>query len=117
MNVKLPADLPLTPGRDLRLDLVAQAETGPRAELHESLHLAGATYMTHLTTDKPLYQPGETVYFRSLTLDRASLKPAAEPLHIQFTVRDPMGVEAPVVVGNGQVNRSSTATSAQTPRR
>ena len=32
-----------------------------------------ATYLAHLYTDKPMYQPGETVRFRSLTLERFSL--------------------------------------------
>lgn len=31
-----------------------------------------------VTTDKPLYQPGQTIHIRTLTLDRASLRPAAE---------------------------------------
>jgi hypothetical protein len=31
-----------------------------------------------VTTDKPLYQPGQTIHIRTLTLDRSSLRPAAE---------------------------------------
>ena len=89
-----------TPNRDLYpRSRRPSGPTAPKAELREELKLATPVYVTHLTTDKPLYQPGEIVRFRSLTLDRASLKPAAEPLTIQFVVRDPLGAETPIVAG------------------
>jgi uncharacterized protein YfaS (alpha-2-macroglobulin family) len=33
---------------------------------------------TLLTTDKPLYQPGQTIHIRALTLSQPSMKPLAE---------------------------------------
>jgi hypothetical protein len=106
LNLKLPPNLPLTSGRDLALDVVAQADTGRRAELRERLHLASPVYVTHLDTDKPLYQPGETVFYRSLTLDRFSLKPAAEPLHLRYFLRNPLGTETPVAEGSSLVTQA-----------
>jgi uncharacterized protein YfaS (alpha-2-macroglobulin family) len=43
-----------------------------------------------LTTDKPKYQPGQTIHVRSLTLLRPDLKPAADSNAV-FTVTDPKG--------------------------
>ena len=50
-------------------------------------------YLTHLATDKPMYRPGETVHYRSLTLERFSLKPVQEELRLQFTITGPQGDE------------------------
>jgi hypothetical protein len=99
VTVKLPPTLPLTPNRNLVLEVAAERMGGPKAILREQLKIAAPVYVTHLATDKPLYQPGEVVHFRSLTLDRATLKPADEPLIVQFVVRDPLGAEAPLVAG------------------
>ena len=43
--------------------------------LQGKVQLTAPVYLTHLTTDKPMYQPGETVRFRSLTW--TALTPAA----------------------------------------
>ena len=42
LALKLPADLPLTPGRELFLDVVAKRDDGPQSELHERLPLLSA---------------------------------------------------------------------------
>ncbi|MCS3919644.1 MG2 domain-containing protein [Fervidibacter sacchari] len=43
-----------------------------------------------LTTDKPIYQPSQTVHIRALCLTKPDLKPAAD-LPCTFEVRDPKG--------------------------
>jgi hypothetical protein len=43
-----------------------------------------------LTTDKPIYQPSQTIYIRALCLTKPDLKPAAN-LPCTFEVRDPKG--------------------------
>lgn len=98
-KLHLPADIPLTADRGLYLELLAQGEAGPKSQLREKLQLAVPNYFTHLTTDKPLYQRGETVFFRSLTLDRFSLKPPPHDFHVQFVIEDPKKVEHVVVTG------------------
>ena len=60
--------------------------------------------MTHLATDKPLYKPGETVYFRSLTLDRATFKPPETRTCARVPHTKPGGKPEPIVV-NGEVLR------------
>ena len=48
--------------------------------------------LTPLTTDKPLYQPGEVVHFRSLTLERHSLRPVVqEEFRLLYTLTTPTG--------------------------
>lgn len=47
-------------------------------------------YQVYLTTDKPVYQPGQTVHMRALVLDRMSLKPSVNH-PIQFEVLDAKG--------------------------
>lgn len=93
MTLKLPVDLPLTPDRDLALEIAATARDGGKAELQQKLALAAPVYLAHLTTDKPLYQPGETVRFRALLLDRFKLEPPKENLTLTLTVLDPSGAE------------------------
>ncbi len=43
-----------------------------------------------LTTDKPVYQPGQTIHLRSLSLKKPSLKPIAGE-EVVFSIRDPKG--------------------------
>ena len=57
-------------------------------------------YVTHLTTDKPMYQPGETIYFRSLTLERFSLKPPRVDLHLIYELRRPN--QGPEILAQGR---------------
>jgi hypothetical protein len=98
-SLKLPADLPLKPNNDLFLEVTAKGDAGPKSELREQLKLALPVFVTHLATDKPLYQPGETVYFRSLTLERFSLKPSLGDFNLQFVVQDPKQTESAIVSG------------------
>jgi hypothetical protein len=88
----LPPDLPVRPGAELALVLEADVDGIP-AQVHEHLTLAFPEYITHLTTDRPMYRPGEVVHFRSLTLERYSLQPAAEELNLRYRITTPSGGE------------------------
>ncbi len=88
-RVKLPADLPVPAGSQPTLFVSARRENGSQVELREEMQLAAPVYVTHLEIDKPMYQLGETVRFRSLTLDRFSLKPPQEDLNLQFFLASP----------------------------
>ncbi len=94
-RVTVPPDLDLRADRRVNLVISARGEGGRQAELSERLELSRPVYLTHLATDKPMYQLGETVRFRSLTLDRFSLKPAAEDLRLVYTVTLPSGEVRP----------------------
>ncbi|HTK77047.1 MAG TPA: zf-HC2 domain-containing protein, partial [Gemmataceae bacterium] len=101
-SLKLPPDLPLTPKRELFLEVTAEGEAG-KAQLREQVQLAVPQFMTHVTTDKPMYQPGETVHFRSLTLDRFTLKPPADDFALQYVIRDSKQTETVLGAGVSRV--------------
>ena len=51
-----------------------------------SLDIPRTRTITYLTTDRPVYRPGETIYFRSLTLNRRSLQPVSG-FPVEFTLK------------------------------
>ncbi|HET6572997.1 MAG TPA: alpha-2-macroglobulin family protein [Fimbriiglobus sp.] len=94
-DLSLPASLweRVTPGAELFLTLTAtDAATKEKAAVTESFRLLEPVYTTFLATDKPMYRPGETVYFRSLTLDRARFLPPARDLNLTFKLIGPNGL-------------------------
>jgi hypothetical protein len=88
-NFDLPRDIPVKPKMDLALEIFSDKNKNAPIEVREHLTLAAPEYVTHLYTDRPMYRPGETVHFRSLTLDRFNLKPAQEDLRLRFHITDP----------------------------
>ncbi len=90
-----PLELPLAfwqttkPGAELFLEVAALAADERKGILNERIPLARPVYVTHLQTDKPLYRPGETIRFRSLTLDRASLQPPPNDQFLKFKLARP----------------------------
>jgi hypothetical protein len=98
-QLTLPRDLPLKPGTELTLEVQAKGANDQQGQLRETLKLVAPLYLTHLTTDKPMYQPGEVVHFRSLTLERFSLKPAPQDLHVVYTITKPGGAKENLVDG------------------
>ncbi|MHB9138129.1 MAG: MG2 domain-containing protein, partial [Victivallaceae bacterium] len=49
-----------------------------------------SVYKAMLTSDKPMYQPGQTIHLRSLTLNTTDLHPAPEN-NVNFKIHDPNG--------------------------
>jgi anti-sigma factor RsiW len=99
-NLTLPADLPLKPQGPLTLVVSANRLGGVQsAQVSEKLNLAAPVYVTHLDTDKPMYQPGEIVHYRSLTLERFSLKPAQEDLRLTYELVTPTGGKQTLIQG------------------
>ncbi|CAM3210215.1 A-macroglobulin complement component [Corallococcus sp. ZKHCc1 1396] len=79
----------LTLGFTAPLVLLAPSVLAARATTRS---LGGADrYLTHVTTDKPLYRPGEQVLARGLMLEALSRKPYAGSLQAQLEVRGPRG--------------------------
>ncbi|MCO6458097.1 MAG: hypothetical protein J5I93_22565 [Pirellulaceae bacterium] len=100
---------PVFVSSELRLE-VETGEAG-RGKLVHKLETERARYTTWLSLDKPLYRPGESVYFRSLTLGRFSLADRNDLL-VEYELLDPS--QAPLAgsqsrgltqggVGNGQL--------------
>ena len=103
-RLTLPPDLPVRPSSQPTLVVSARRDNGSQVELHEEMQLAAPVFVTHLTIDKPMYQLGETVYFRSLTLDRFSLKPAEQDLNLQFVLAMPGPGSLERVVAQGRTS-------------
>ena len=63
-RVSIPSDLVVPAGAKLRVS--ARAKYGGRRSTIE-IPLEPTRCLTYLTVDRPVYRPGETVFFRSLT--------------------------------------------------
>jgi hypothetical protein len=85
------------PDSDLVLEVTAHDE-GLKADVSARVRLGRPVYVTHLATDKPLYKPGETVLFRSLTLDRATFLPPEKDTELEFRITRPGGQPEPILV-------------------
>jgi 5-hydroxyisourate hydrolase-like protein (transthyretin family) len=80
--------LPDWPSGDYTLQLKAITSSGVE-ELSETITLA-RSFKLMLSTDKPIYQPGQILHLRSLALRRPDLKPVAEE-QVIFQVLDAKG--------------------------
>jgi hypothetical protein len=61
-------------------------KTGATATLAEPIKLLTPVHTTFLVTDKPLYRPGEPVFFRSVTLDRTTFQPPSRDLTLRYEI-------------------------------
>lgn len=103
VDIDLPPNLPLRQGVNLAMEVRGELDGVPMI-VSERVPLVAPLYLTHLATDRPMYRPGETVRFRSLTLERHSLKPTKQDFNIQFRITAPNGAEifqasGPALVG------------------
>ena len=80
----------LTAGANKVIDPITTARVG------------GATrFLTHVSTDKPIYKIGETVYVRGVVLDAKSRVPAPNGQYAQITIKGPKGET--ITAGQAQV--------------
>ena len=59
-------------------------------------------YLTHVSTDKPIYRPGESMYVRGVVLHHLTNKPLSESISAAVEVIGPKGD----VVASGPAARS-----------
>lgn len=69
-------------------------EARATAPLRKSLPFGKVELSTHLSIDKPLYRPGESVKFRSVTLSRFGLRVPDEPV-VEYRIVDGNGATVP----------------------
>jgi hypothetical protein len=91
LQVVIPAGLEL-PARP-RLSVVAQHRES-REIAETTLAVEPDRRVTYLAIDRPLYRPGETVRYRSLTLSRFRLT-AERPTPVHFEIRGSNGTVVP----------------------
>lgn len=101
-EISLPENLTVPP--DARLRIQARADDVNVSHARLEVPLEPTRCMTHLSIDRPVYRPGETVYFRSLTLTRHSFQPSVE-VPIRYELIDPSGTTVPGVAMEGLTTR------------
>jgi len=85
VSFAVPADLQEP---EQTLTVIADTEAGTLRAIEEVY--IGRIYNVLVTTDKPIYQPGQTIHMRGLALDTNALK-AAQDQPLLLTVQDPQG--------------------------
>ena len=114
-RVILPPELAIPEGAQLRV--TARSKAGRLSDSTLEVPLEPTRCLTYLTVDRPVYRPGEAVFFRSLTLTRKSMRSTLD-VPIRFELIDPSGavVDGAMIegvtdrgVGNGAFNLPSTA--------
>ncbi|MEM1296583.1 MAG: MG2 domain-containing protein, partial [Verrucomicrobiota bacterium] len=87
------ADLSANVGTNLKegeYTLVAEVKGKSGKALAEDSIVVRRTYRTMLSTDKPLYQPGQIIHMRALSMEADSLQPAVAR-EVSFEVKDAKG--------------------------
>src|SRR5262249_48194457 len=76
-------------GRDGVAMLEVQSGAGDNAiTLREPVQVKEPSCTTHLALNKPSYRVGDVLFFRTLTLERFSLKPPAQKIGLRYTLFD-----------------------------
>lgn len=101
-RISLPPDLVIPQGAKLRL--VARPLDGSLASSTISVPLEPTRCLTTLAIDRPVYRPGETVYFRSLTLTRRHHRPDVTA-PIRYELLGPDGGVVPGATTEGVTDR------------
>ena len=91
LQVPIPADLHLPPQAKLK---VMAWYRDSREEVEMPLGVEPVRYITQLALDKPFYKPGETVFYRSLTLSQFALA-ADRDMPVHFDILAPDGSLVP----------------------
>jgi len=87
-EVAVQMTMPDTELENVLLKIEVTSKTA-KDSVEETVQIRSAL-RTLLTTDKPLYQPGQTIHIRALTLSQPSMKPLAEA-EVIFEVEDAKG--------------------------
>src|SRR5438132_2305633 len=88
LSVMLAGDWPALPRTAADLEFIA-LDAGEPLHLRETIGVLEPHYVTQLVTDKTIYHPGDTIYFRSLTLEPFALTPTDKQFNVSFTLMDP----------------------------
>ena len=83
-----PLQMPDTSVKNATLKVVVKTESSTDT-IEETIQVVSAL-RTLLTTDKPLYQPGQTIHIRALSLIQPSMKPLIDE-EVTFEVEDSKG--------------------------
>lgn len=96
--VTLPPNLPAAELAE-RMEVVARTAAG-ESTVQVPLSAARPSYRTHVAFSRPAYYQGETVRFRTVTLDAYSRQPPPAALSVRYEIRPP-GRTSPLWVRRG----------------
>jgi hypothetical protein len=102
--VELPAGLTSREGR--ATIEVESRFAGRVAKVSEAVEVKEPAYVTHLALSKSSYRIGELLFFRTLTLERSSLKPPADKIPLRYMLKDERGqakITLPALTGEGGI--------------
>src|SRR5436190_91754 len=68
---------------EARMEVVARGASGVES-ITADLPVRAAGHITHLAIDRRVYQPGDTILFRSLTVDSTELRPVRTRLPVNY---------------------------------
>ncbi|KAA5542246.1 hypothetical protein FYK55_15705 [Roseiconus nitratireducens] len=101
-TIRVPDDVTIPGDAVLRVDAEPLEEAGEYVRL--TVPLEPTRCLTYLSTDRPVYRPGETLYFRSVTLNRRTLTQHLE-VPIRYELLDPSGATVDGLVSEGITER------------
>jgi uncharacterized protein YfaS (alpha-2-macroglobulin family) len=87
--VQVSFTVPETVSNPNQVLIVESRSTAGTAKYEESVYV-GRAYNVLVSTDKPVYQPGQTIHIRALALDTLGLEAAADH-EVMITIADPNG--------------------------
>jgi hypothetical protein len=115
-TVSLPAGLIATGDR---AKLVVETAGGEaRATISETIRMQEPALITHLAVNKSVFQVGEVLFFRTLTLERFSLKPVAQEIPLFFSLVNDKGKtvkQMPGETGAGGIGGGELALTTDLP--
>lgn len=97
----LPDDVLVPQDAMLRIEATSEEAAG---DATLEIPLPPTRCVTYLRTDRPVYRPGEAVFFRSLTLERSTLR-GEFSLPVRYELRDPAGGIVPDATLDGVTDR------------
>jgi hypothetical protein len=71
--------------------LLVSAQISPGVRLQHGKYELGTAYLTHITTDKPIYRAGEKLYVRGVVLHADGHSPLTVPGAASFQIKGPKG--------------------------
>ena len=105
----------MTANESLTLHVTAtNLKTNQTSQLDEPIRVLAPAYSTVLTTDSPLYRPGDTIRFRSLTLDRTRFLPPDRDLNLAYALIGPDGKVLPGMTFTGTTRLKLPSEDART---
>ena len=87
-SISEPINIPPVPEGKYTLIIDSQSKIG-KDHIENQVQIK-KPYKVYITTDKPIYQPGQTLHMRAMVLNKTNLKPFSKQ-SILFEVEDPKG--------------------------